>query len=208
MASIERGMAPETVEHQEQTVSARVVGLGHIGVYVQDLELMAGFYRDFLGMTVTKTADNGVFLSSDPARSDHEIALLKGRPSLDDPHLIQQISLRVETLDDLRDFLRRIKAEGRLERVISHASAIGCYFRDPEGNTTEVFWRTGLPSWVMLSIPIDIERPNDEVMAYVRRGWELARHVDIGEKPDADTVAAIRSFVRDASQSGPVVAHD
>src|SRR5262245_42288170 len=112
---------------------------------------MVAFYRDFLGMQVTKQnwATGIVFLSSDAERSDHEIALVRGRPQDDDPHLINQISMRVATLDDLRDFHRRIKADGyQIQRLVSHASAIGCYFFDPEGNTTEVFWVTGRPSWV------------------------------------------------------------
>src|SRR5918911_1587200 len=93
---------------------ARVVQLGHIGIYVRDLERMVAFYRDFLGMQVTKqTPERGmVFLSSDPVASDHEIALVRGRPENDNPHLINQISLRVASLDDLRDFHRRILAEG------------------------------------------------------------------------------------------------
>ncbi|MBV8719983.1 MAG: VOC family protein, partial [Chloroflexi bacterium] len=44
---------------------ARVVGLGHIGLYVRDLERMTAFYRDFLGMKVTKQSPGrAVFLSS------------------------------------------------------------------------------------------------------------------------------------------------
>ncbi|MHB8577919.1 MAG: VOC family protein [Dehalococcoidia bacterium] len=162
---------------------ASVVGLGHVGIYVQDLEKMVAFYRDFLGMTVTKQnwAQGAVFLSTDPDRSDHEIALMRGRPSADDPHLINQISLRVNTLDDLRDFHRRIKREGyTIRQLVSHASAIGCYFADPEGNTTEVFWVTGRPSWVPVAEPIDIEQPDDLVLAQVDRLWERLRHVPVG----------------------------
>ena len=33
---------------------ARVLGLGHVGIYVRDLERMASFYRDVMGMRVTK----------------------------------------------------------------------------------------------------------------------------------------------------------
>jgi catechol 2,3-dioxygenase-like lactoylglutathione lyase family enzyme len=33
---------------------ARVVQLGHVGIYVRDLEKMVAFYRDFLGMQITK----------------------------------------------------------------------------------------------------------------------------------------------------------
>src|SRR5215472_9028392 len=153
---------------------ARVVGLGHIGIYVRDLERMVSFYRDFLGMTVTKQNWQAgmVFLSSDPERSDHEIALMRGRPQDDDPHLINQISMRVETLDDLREMHRAIKRDGyTIHRVVSHASAIGCYFADPEGNTTEVFWVTGRPSWVPVGEPIDVEQPDEVVLAQIDRLW-------------------------------------
>jgi len=162
---------------------ARVVGLGHVGIYVRDLERMVAFYRDVLGMQVTKQnwRAGAVFLSADPAAVDHEIALMRGRPSADDPHLIQQISLRVATLDDLRAFRRRLVADGyRIESVVNHASAIGCYFFDPEGNRTEVFWVTGRPCWVPTAGPIDIEQSDEAVLAEVDRLWHELRHVPVG----------------------------
>src|SRR5262245_8553929 len=114
-------------------MSSRVVGLGHVGIYVQDLDKMSAFYSDFIGMKVTKKSKTMTFLSSDPGRSEHEIALMTGRPSAEDPHLINQISMRVETLDDLRDFHRRMQEQDyKIDRIVTHASAIGCYFRDPE----------------------------------------------------------------------------
>jgi catechol 2,3-dioxygenase-like lactoylglutathione lyase family enzyme len=162
---------------------ARVRGLGHVGIYVSDLERMVAFYRDVMGMQITKQnwRLGIVFLSSDPAEVDHEIALMRGRPSPEDPHLIQQISMRVATLDDLRDFHRRLRADGyRIERVVNHASAIGCYFFDPEGNRTEVFWLTGRDSWVPVANPIDIEQPDAAVLAEVDRLWARVRHVAVG----------------------------
>jgi catechol 2,3-dioxygenase-like lactoylglutathione lyase family enzyme len=162
---------------------AQVRGLGHVGIYVSDLERMVAFYRDVMGMQITKQNWRAgmVFLSSDPAEVDHEIALMRGRPSAEDPHLIQQISMRVASLDDLRDFHRRLRAEGyRIERVVNHASAIGCYFFDPEGNRTEVFWLTGRDSWVPVANPIDIERPDAAVLAEVDELWNRVRHVPVG----------------------------
>ena len=72
----------------------RVTGLGHVGIYVRDLERMVAFYRDVMGMQITKQnwRIGIVFLSADPDAVDHEIALMRGRPSAEDPHLIQQIS--------------------------------------------------------------------------------------------------------------------
>jgi catechol 2,3-dioxygenase-like lactoylglutathione lyase family enzyme len=176
---------------------ARVRGLGHVGIYVSDLERMVAFYRDVMGMQLTKQNWRAgiVFLSSDPAVVDHEIALMRGRPSPEDPHLIQQISMRVASLDDLRDFHRRLRAEGyRIERVVNHASAIGCYFFDPEGNRTEVFWVTGRPCWVPTAIPIDVDRPDADVLADVDRVWNQLRHVPVGGRiaEESETVEVTR----------------
>ncbi len=176
-------------------MAARVTGLGHVGIYVQDLEVMKDFYANFMGMTLTKCSDVMAFFSADPDAVDHEIALMTGRPSPADPHLINQISLRVNSLDDLRDFYRRIREKGyKMDRLVTHASAIGCYFRDPENNPTEVFWVTGLPSWVGIGVPIDIERPDEEVIADVHAIWEQVRHVPMGQQPDAETAERIRQL--------------
>jgi catechol-2,3-dioxygenase len=168
----------------------RVTGLGHVGIYVRDLERMVAFYRDLLGMQVTKQNWRAgvVFLSADPAAVDHEIALMRGRPDADDAKLIQQISLRVGSLDDLRAFRRRLVAEGyRVEGVVNHASAIGCYFFDPEGNRTEVFWVTGRPCWVPTANPIDIEQSDIAVLAEVDRVWHALRDVPVGGRMSEET---------------------
>ncbi len=162
---------------------SRVLGLGHIGIYVQDLERMVAHYRDFLGMTVTKQNwDNGtVFLSAEPQAADHEIALIRGRPSLDDPHLINQISLRVASLGDVRAFYHRALEQGyRIQRVVSHASAIGCYFYDPEGNVNETFWLTGLPCWVVTAEPLDLDQDDATIVAQVHAQWERLRNIPVG----------------------------
>ena len=180
-------------------MSAKVKGLGHIGFYVHDLELMKDFYANFMGMTLTKVGPLGAFFSADPEACDHEIALINGRVSLEDPNWIQQISMRVDTLDDLRDFKRRIHEKGyTLDRIVTHASAIGCYFRDPENNTTEVFWLTGKTSWAQIGIPIDIDQSDEDVMAEVQRSWEAVQSVEMGKPASPETQEAIRAL-RDAA---------
>src|SRR5213083_1264730 len=139
----------------------RVTGLGHVGIYVRDLERMVAFYRDVMGMRITKQnwRVGIVFLSADPDAVDHEIALMRGRPDATDPHLIQQISMRVASLDDLRAFHRRLVAEG---------------YR------TEVFWVTGRPCWVPTVSPIDIHQSDDAVLAEVDRVFTQLRDVPMG----------------------------
>ena len=176
---------------------ARVTGLGHVGIYVRDLDRMLGFYRDVMGMQVTKQNWRAgvVFLSADPHAVDHEIALMRGRPDPKDPHLINQISMRVASLDDLRTLRRRLVAEGyEIEGVVNHASAIGCYFFDPERNRTEVFWVTGRPCWVPTATPIDVEQPDAVVFAEVDRVWNQLRHVPVGGRmtDESETVEVTR----------------
>ena len=180
-------------------MSAKVNGLGHIGFYVKDLELMKDFYANFMGMTLTKVGPLGAFFSADPEAVDHEIALIDGRTSLDGPELIQQISMRVDSLDDLRDFKQRIHERGyKLERIVTHASAIGCYFKDPENNTTEVFWLTGHTSWAQIGIPIDIDQSDEAVLAEVQRSWEAVQSVEMGTPTSPETQEAIRALREDA----------
>ncbi len=181
----------------------RVSGLGHIGLYVRDVPRMTAFYRDFLGMQVTKQAPDGraVFLSSDPATVDNEIALMVD-PNGSTTQNVQQISMRLPSFEDLQEFHRRILADPALtiDQVVTHLSAVACYFFDPEGNRTEVFWLTGRPSWVMIGVPIDIQRSKEDVLADVDRVYAQTRHVAMGSVPDAAAVAAMREAVREARE--------
>lgn len=170
-----------------------VMGLGHVGYFVKDLAVMQDFWGNFMGMTLTKSSEGAAFYSADPAGVDHEIAIMQGRPEAEDGHLIQQISLRVASLDDVRDFHRRALAQGYpIDRLVTHASAIGLYFRDPEGNRIETFWLTGLPSWAMISVPINLDRPDEEVMADVRQVWDICKQVEMGITPEGELKEAIR----------------
>ncbi|HWH77185.1 MAG TPA: VOC family protein [Candidatus Binatus sp.] len=163
----------------------QVKGLGHVGIYVLDLERMVAFYRDTLGMRITKQNWRAgiVFLSADPEGADHEVALFRGRPDDVDSRLINQISLRVDTLDDLRVMHKRIIAAGlQIDALVNHVSALGCYYFDPEGNRSEVFWVTGRTCWVPIAHLIDIHQSDEMVLAEVDALWARLRHVSMGER--------------------------
>jgi hypothetical protein len=59
-----------------------------------------------------------------------------------------------------------------------------------------VFWLTGLTSWAQIGIPIDIDRPEDQVLEEVRAGWERVRHIRMGEKPDTVTATMLQDLVQ------------
>ena len=190
-----RGILARVRTLYREDAMARVLGLGHVGIYVRDLERMVAFYRDVLGMQITKQNWRAgvVFLSADPEAVDHEIALMRGRPDRPTRTSSTRSRCGCASLDDLRAFHRRLVAEGyRIEGVVNHASAIGCYFFDPEGNRTEVFWVTGRPCWVPTANPIDIEQPDEVVLAEVDRVWNELRHVP-GGRADGPSETATRS---------------
>jgi hypothetical protein len=79
--------------------------------------------------------------------------------------------------------------------VVSHGSAIGCYFRDPEDNPVEVFWLTGRTSWAVIAVPIDIEHWSDEeVLAESDRVWAVSRNVEMGVAPQGELKRALQDL--------------
>jgi catechol-2,3-dioxygenase len=145
----------------------KVTGLGHVGIYVRDPEPMIEFYSGFLGMSVTDRGpdDRIVFLSANPAIEHHEFAMVRSEDHKTDP---QQISFTVASLADLRTFYAEILDRGYpVDMVVNHGNAIGCYFRDPEGNVVEVYWHTGKDWPQPYGDPIDLSQSEDELLDIV-----------------------------------------
>ncbi len=150
---------------------AKVQGLGHVGLYVKDLDKELWFFRDLLGMTVTDRGEERgfVFLSARPEEEHHE--LLLARDAEKAGGYLQQVSFYCGSLAELKEFYRRFQENGiRFDRVVTHGNAIGCYVFDPEGNTVEVYWHTGIKWPQPFGKPIDLSRPDDEILAALTTG--------------------------------------
>ena len=147
---------------------AKIEGLGHVGIYAEDIMKQRDFYTRVLGLEIADEDLDGrgmTFLSSDPVREHHEFVLMKGRVSADGDKVIQQISFIVPGLDDLKEYHRRIQAEGvTIDRIVSHGNAFGMYFFDPEGNRIELYCKTGFPVPQPHGDPIDLAASNDELI--------------------------------------------
>jgi catechol-2,3-dioxygenase len=143
----------------------QVTGLGHVGLYVKDPAVMKEFYAGFLGLTITDRGDDDriVFLSARPDAEHHELALVRDEMRHSD---VQQLSFTVGSLADLRTFYAQIEERSYpVDRVVNHGNAFGCYFRDPEDNRVEVYWRTGKDWPQPFGEPIDLRRSEDELRA-------------------------------------------
>lgn len=153
------------------------LSISHLGIFVADLARMEDFYARFLGFTVT---DRGqldgphgpidlVFLSRDPGEH-HQIALVGGRPAEVNFNVINQISLKADSLATLMEFHRRLAGEKVTEvRPITHGNALSVYFRDPEGNRIELFidtpWYVDQP----MRVPAPFELGEAELMIWAEK---------------------------------------
>jgi hypothetical protein len=99
----------------------------------------------------------------------HEFVLMEGRVTSDDAKVIQQISFRVPSIQDMRDYKARIDTENvTIDRIVSHGNAFGMYFFDPEGNRVELYYRTGFPVPQPHGDLIDLERSDAELLSDAR----------------------------------------
>jgi catechol 2,3-dioxygenase-like lactoylglutathione lyase family enzyme len=143
---------------------AAVSGLGHVGLYVKDMAKMIDFYTNVLGMTLTDRADDDwiVFLSADPEREHHELALARSDQRTD----AQQVSFIVDTLPALKELHGKVLAAGcTFDRTVNHGIAFGCYFHDPEDNQVEIYWRTGIDYPQPFGDPIDMTASDQSLLA-------------------------------------------
>jgi catechol-2,3-dioxygenase len=127
----------------------KLSGLGHVGIYVNDLMNQRDFYSRVMGLVITDEdlEQRGmVFMSANPEEEHHEFVIMKGRDVAPDAKMVQQLSFKVDSLAELKKFHTVFKEENvKILRTVSHGNAFGMYASDPEGNTIEVYYKTGFP---------------------------------------------------------------
>ncbi len=155
------------------------IQFSHFGINVRDLVKMEDFYTRVVGFQVT---DRGsvdalgltlTFMSMDPVEhhqfvicsgNEDELGENKRNAFFGGP--INQLSFRLESLDDLRIMYNRLAEEnGETELMAgTHGIAWTVYARDPEGNTLEFFVDT--PWFVDQPFlePIDLAKSNEELI--------------------------------------------
>ena len=150
----------------------KVSGLGHVGIYVHDLMKQRDFYSRVMGLEIADEDIEGrgmVFLSAHPDEEHHEFVIMKGRSGDADAQVIQQLSFKVDTLAELKEFHTVFKDEGvEIQRTVSHGNAFGMYATDPEGNTIEVYYKTGFPVPQPHGDPVDLDASEEELIEIAR----------------------------------------
>jgi catechol-2,3-dioxygenase len=147
-----------------------ITKLGHVGIHVNDLDRMADFYANVVGLTITdRDPELGmIFLSSRPHEEHHELLLCGGRTAPPGMLLVQQISFRCESLDNIVEYSRRFHEQGvPIDMEVTHGNAVAVYFYDPEGNRCEVYWNTGLAARQPFLERVDLTQTADSLYARI-----------------------------------------
>ncbi len=122
--------------------------LGHLVLYVHDLERSKQFYRDALGWNQIGPASVGGKAAAFNAggRTHHELLLIEvGEDAIDIPRGrrvgLYHFGLKVgETDDELRDALAQLKEHGvTIVGQSDHTVTHSLYILDPDGNEIELY---------------------------------------------------------------------
>ena len=144
--------------------------LGHVGIYVRDLERSKKFYTDVVGLKVSdEFPGKAVFMRCGHDHHDtvlFQLAAEKLVHSQNDRAEIQQISYEVDRLDDLRQKATEVKAlgiavSGPQQRGPGMDKTID--FHDPDGNTIQFYCDMDQTGWDNRSRPANQWRRQDHV---------------------------------------------
>ena len=150
----------------------KILELGHVVLYVTNLERMAGFYRDTLGfnevgrMKLGRAGGAAAFSSS---RTHHELLLIEveGEPKQDripKPGLYH-IGFKVaDSTEELKKIYKELQEKNvRIVGASDHTVTHSLYILDPDGNELELYadinddWKKD-PALVLASIkPLNLE---------------------------------------------------
>ena len=119
--------------------------LGHVVLYVRDLEKSSAFYRDVVGLGQIGLIFNGTGALFSGGRTHHELLLIQvdhAPGPLQGKRLgLYHVGWKVgDDMDALRDALHRVEAFGtEIDGLADHTVSHSLYVRDPDGNEVELY---------------------------------------------------------------------
>ena len=121
----------------------RIHELGHVVLFVQDLDKMTQFYEEVLGFHAIGDRPGMAAFSS--GRTHHELLLIQvgyaPKPRLHPEPGLYHIGLKIgDTDEELKDALKELKNNktpilGLSDHTVTHS----IYVQDPEGNEIELY---------------------------------------------------------------------
>ena len=166
----------------------KVTSLGHVGLYVRDIERSVAFYRDIIGLKVSDRSPRGaVFMTAqDRLAEHHELLLAPGRNDDAKANVLQQISFHCASVADVKEFYRVfVENNVPINRCVSHGNTVSIYAQDPDGNSVEVYWPNGVDVPQPFGKPMDLSKSEAEIMEQLEKILEDWRQNKAGDTQPA-----------------------
>jgi catechol 2,3-dioxygenase len=135
----------------------RVHELGHVVLYVRDIERSRHFYRDVLGFAELPAPDEGVSFPAaafSTGRTHHELLLIEVGPDAAPMPPGRRVGmyhfgLKIgDTDDELRTALAELHAAGvDIAGAADHTVTHSLYIRDPDGHEIELYIDVADADW-------------------------------------------------------------
>ena len=142
----------------------QVKELGHIVLYVRDIERSARFYGEVLGWRLLELPEESGFgrvpvAAFSSGRTHHELLLIEvgesAQPLPRGRHLgLYHFGLKVgDTDDELRAALNRCREQGvRVVGMSDHTVTHSLYIEDPDGNEIELYIDVPGVDWTVTNV--------------------------------------------------------
>src|SRR5947209_5691136 len=100
----------------------KTTGISHVVLNVRDLDKMVDFYTKTLGLMIShQTPGRMVFMTADPDKDDHMIALAKGLEG-EGNNLLAHMAWKVASVADVKGYYDYFKEQGiTIDHCVSHA---------------------------------------------------------------------------------------
>jgi catechol-2,3-dioxygenase len=139
------------------TMQPIIKGVGHVGLYAEDLLTLAQFYQAVLGLQIVRLSGpnpagvrHSIFLRCCAETAHHHLAIFANPAH-------RFTAFQVASLADLRVLYQQVIDQGLPVRwALNHGISLAFYCADPAGNPIKLYWSTGVAYPQPHGHPIDL----------------------------------------------------